>query len=154
RPRQDGGLHPRLLRQRGLPGGHPRLPRQAPPPLRGALSPQAPVDAAPRGRQSPRMAKVRFEPAGYEAEAHPGDRFVDITDEHPKADVPYSCRSASCGTCRVEVVKGLEAMAEAEDDKLEVLYQFGDEPRVRLACQLKLERETDRVVLRVLEPLF
>jgi ferredoxin len=99
------------------------------------------------------MGTVRFEPAGYEAEVHAGDRFVDITDEHPKADVPYSCRSASCGTCRVEVVEGLEAMADAEDDELEVLYQFGDEPRVRLCCQLKLERETERVVLRVLEPL-
>ncbi len=98
------------------------------------------------------MAVVRFEPSGYETEIRPGDRLVDVTDAHPAADVPYSCRSASCGTCRVEVLEGLDAMAEAEDDEREVLEVFCEEPHVRLCCQLRLERDTDRVVLRVREP--
>lgn len=98
------------------------------------------------------MAKVRFEPSGYETEIHPGGTFVDLTDDHPKAEVPYSCRSASCGTCRVEVVEGADAMAPAEDDELEVLEIFGDEGSVRLCCQLKLAHDTDRVVLRVVDP--
>lgn len=99
------------------------------------------------------MAKVRFEPAGYETEVAPGSAFIDVTDEHPKSGVPYSCRSASCGTCRVEVVEGKEAMSPADDDELEVLEIFGDEPDVRLACQLRLAKDTDKVVLRVVDPI-
>jgi 2Fe-2S ferredoxin len=102
------------------------------------------------------MVKLRFEPAGFETEARPGERLIDVTDEHPQADVPYSCRSASCGTCRVEVLEGEEALVTPEDDELEVLHAFGDEPRVRLCCQLRLARSAEsssRVVLRVVEPL-
>jgi 2Fe-2S ferredoxin len=102
------------------------------------------------------MVKLRFEPAGFETEGRPGERLVDVTDEHPQADVPYSCRSASCGTCRVEVLEGEDALAAPEDDELEVLHVFGDEPRVRLCCQLRIERAAEdgaRVVLRVVEPL-
>ena len=101
------------------------------------------------------MVKLRFEPAGYETEANAGARLIDVTDEHPKADVPYSCRSASCGTCRVEVALGEDALLPPEDDELEVLQVFGDEPKVRLCCQLRLSksaREGARVVLRVVEP--
>ncbi|MBX3246548.1 MAG: 2Fe-2S iron-sulfur cluster binding domain-containing protein [Myxococcales bacterium] len=98
------------------------------------------------------MAKVRFEPAGYETEIAPGTRFIDVTDEHPEAEVPYSCRSASCGTCRVAVVEGMELIAEPEDDELEVLEVFGDDPKsIRLCCQIRLRSE-GRVVLRVVEP--
>ena len=98
------------------------------------------------------MATVRFEPSGFETEVTPGTRFVDVTDEYPGAQVPYSCRSASCGTCRVEVVEGASAMTPPEDDELEVLEVFGDDDGVRLCCQLQLASETDMVVLRVCDP--
>ena len=99
------------------------------------------------------MATVRFEPTGYETEVTPGSAFIDVTDEHPKSGVPYSCRSASCGTCRVEVVEGADAMAAPEDDELEVLEIFGDEPGVRLCCQLRMAKDTEKVVLRVVDPI-
>lgn len=98
------------------------------------------------------MARVRFEPSGYETEMASGAAFIDLTDEHPEAEVPYSCRSASCGTCRVRVKQGAEAMLPPEDDELEVLEIFGDEGDVRLCCQLKLAKETDLVVLEVCDP--
>ncbi|MEM1413950.1 MAG: 2Fe-2S iron-sulfur cluster-binding protein [Myxococcota bacterium] len=98
------------------------------------------------------MAKVRFEPSSFETTVTPGTALLDVTDEHPDADVPYSCRSASCGTCRVEVVEGADAMLPAEDDELDVLEIFGDEPGVRLCCQLTLAKETDQIVLRVVDP--
>lgn len=98
------------------------------------------------------MAKVRFEPSGYETDITPGTRFIDVTDEHPEAEVPYSCRSASCGTCRVEVKEGHAHLLSPEDDELEVLEVFGDDPKkVRLCCQIRLKDE-GRVVLRVVEP--
>ncbi|MGB0680806.1 MAG: 2Fe-2S iron-sulfur cluster-binding protein [Polyangiales bacterium] len=95
---------------------------------------------------------VRFEPAGYTCEVEAGTRLVDVTDAHPGAKVPYSCRSASCGTCRVRVEAGAEAMAPAEDDELEVLDAFGNEPGVRLSCQLRLAHDVPQVVLRVVDP--
>lgn len=83
----------------------------------------------------------------------PGTRLIDVTDAHAEAQVPFSCRSASCGTCRVEVVEGGEAMLPPEDDELEVLEAFGNQARVRLCCQLRLGNDAQRVVLRVVEPL-
>ena len=99
------------------------------------------------------MTVVRFEPANHEVEVAPGTRLIDVTDEHQKAEVPFSCRAANCGTCRVEVREGIDAFAPADDEELGVLDIFGDdEAKVRLCCQLKLVKNVPRVVLRVVEP--
>jgi len=99
------------------------------------------------------MATIRFEPEGVEIEGVPaGKRLVDLTDEHPETAVPYSCRSASCGTCRIEVLEGGTALAPPDDEEQDVLELFGDGPGVRLCCQVSVSEETARVVLRVLDP--
>jgi ferredoxin len=97
------------------------------------------------------MAKLRFEPSGFEIEVPAGTALVDVCDDHPEAEVPFSCRSASCGTCRCQVTQGIEALNRPEDDELDVLEVFGDGPDVRLCCQLTLEKDAD-VTLRVVEP--
>ena len=99
------------------------------------------------------MIRVRFEPSGFEVDVEPGESIIDITDEHPAADVPYSCRSATCGTCRVSVEAGGDALSDADIEELEVLDIFGDTPdQVRLCCQTKvIGGESDRVVLRVVD---
>ena len=99
------------------------------------------------------MAKVRFEPAGFETSISAGTPLVDVTDEHPEAEVPYSCRSASCGTCRVRVSEGKEGLSPPDDDELEVLEVFGDDAAdVRLCCQVTLVKDVDRLVLTVCDP--
>ena len=40
-----------------------------------------------------------------EVDAPEGARVIDLCDER-NAPVPFSCRSASCGTCRVDVLGG------------------------------------------------
>lgn len=97
------------------------------------------------------MATVRFEPAGYEVDVAPGTALVDVCDEHPDAEVPFSCRSASCGTCRCRVITGMAALSKAEDDELDVLEVFGDGADVRLCCQIKLIADSP-VTLEVVEP--
>ena len=99
------------------------------------------------------MIRVRFEPSGFEVEAEPGEAIMDITDAHPAADVPYSCRAATCGTCRVEVVEGGEALSAADEFELEVLDIFGDtSDKVRLCCQTTLIGGADtQVTLKVCE---
>lgn len=95
--------------------------------------------------------RLRFEPAGFEVDVQPGEAIMDITDANPAADVPYSCRAATCGTCRVEVVEGGDALSTADEVELEVLDIFGDTPdKVRLCCQTKLIGGRDmRVTLKV-----
>ena len=51
------------------------------------------------------------------------------------APVPFSCRSTSCGTCRVDVIEGIDLLDEVGEDERAVLASFGDDPRRRrLAC--------------------
>ena len=100
-----------------------------------------------------RTIRVRFEPAGFEIDAQPGEAIMDITDANPSAEVPYSCRAATCGTCRVEVIEGGDALSAADQFELEVLDIFGDTPdEVRLCCQAKLVGGgPTRVTLKVCE---
>jgi 2Fe-2S ferredoxin len=73
-----------------------------------------------------------------EAHADEGTRLVDLCDERG-APVPFSCRSASCGTCRIDVLEGAELLDAARDDELDVLDIFGDDPaHRRLACQARV----------------
>lgn len=97
------------------------------------------------------MARVKFLPSGFEAEVANGAALVDVCDENPKAEVPFSCRSASCGTCRVRVKEGAELLSKAADDELDVLDVFGDGKDVRLCCQVQVKGE-GLIVLEVIEP--
>jgi ferredoxin len=95
--------------------------------------------------------RVRFEPAGFEVDARPGEAIMDITDYNPEAEVPYSCRAATCGTCRAEVLEGGASLSVADSYEREVLEMFGDTPdRVRLCCQARLvDGGVERVTLKV-----
>ncbi len=88
------------------------------------------------------MPLVRFEPAepgaaAVEAQAPAGARVLDLCDDHG-APVPFSCRGASCGTCRIDVLEGADLLEPPRDEELDVLDIFGDDPsRRRLACQAR-----------------
>ena len=98
------------------------------------------------------VTRIRFEPSGYETDVEPPMAIVDITDAHPRARVPYSCRAANCGTCRVRVIEGMHALSQPQADELEVLEDFDDDPReVRLCCQAEVVADIERIVLRVHE---
>ncbi|MEM6956314.1 MAG: 2Fe-2S iron-sulfur cluster-binding protein [Myxococcota bacterium] len=99
------------------------------------------------------MTKIRFEPAGFDVEVEAPVALIDVTDEYPDADVPFSCRSASCGTCRVKVGAGADGLVPAEEDELEVLRLFEDGPDVRLCCQLELAKGVEKLELEVVDPL-
>ncbi len=86
----------------------------------------------------PRIAFLGTNNELREVDAPAGGALVDLCDEHA-TPIPFSCRSASCGTCRLIVLEGAELLAEAEDEELQVLDAFGSgPPHQRLACQAKL----------------
>lgn len=77
------------------------------------------------------------EPAA-EFELPDGGSLADACDEND-APIPFSCRSANCGTCRIRVLEGSDLIEAADDDELDVLDMFGSPPpEYRLACQAKL----------------
>jgi ferredoxin len=72
-----------------------------------------------------------------------GGDIVDIADQH-FAPIPFSCRSASCGTCQVEVLEGedlLEPQNDAERDLIPLLGGKG-----RLACQARVKPNVEGVI--------
>jgi 2Fe-2S ferredoxin len=99
------------------------------------------------------MPVVRFEASGagasIEIEAPDGAYLVDLCDQ-TSAPVPFSCRSASCGTCRVDLLEGAALLEPPSEAELDVLCLFGDDPgHRRLACQARLRSGQGRKRLRV-----
>jgi ferredoxin len=77
-----------------------------------------------------------------------GYLLLDVCDD-VGAPVPFSCRSASCGTCRVAILEGGDLLESPRADELEVLELFGDDPaRCRLACQARLRDRVGRLRVR------
>jgi 2Fe-2S ferredoxin len=77
-----------------------------------------------------------------------GGPLVDVCDE-TLAPVPFSCRSATCGTCRIEVLQGVELFEPRGPAEEELLDILGDPASVRLACQAKLKKSDGLVRLRI-----
>ncbi|HLV65330.1 MAG TPA: 2Fe-2S iron-sulfur cluster-binding protein [Polyangiaceae bacterium] len=69
-------------------------------------------------------------------EAAEGGELVDICDHH-LAPIPFSCRSASCGTCHVEVLEGADLLEPPDEPEAELLELLGGGP-FRLACQARV----------------
>ena len=84
------------------------------------------------------------------AEAPDGGRLLDVCDE-AHAPVSFSCRSASCGICRVAVLAGAELLAPPSADEREVLAIFGAAADERLACQAAFGPGAGLIQLRWIE---
>jgi len=72
-----------------------------------------------------------------------GGELVDICDQH-FAPIPFSCRSASCGTCQVEVLEGAELLEPQNDDERYLLPLLGG--KGRLACQARVRPGVEGVI--------
>jgi len=85
------------------------------------------------------VPKVEFVGNGFgrtkTVDAVEGGELVDICDHH-FAPIPFSCRSASCGTCHVDVLEGAEFFEPAEQPERELITLLGGHGR--LACQAKV----------------
>lgn len=100
------------------------------------------------------MPKIEFlasvAGSAKEALAPEGGPLLDICDE-VLAPIPFSCRSASCATCHIEVLAGgdlLEPPEEAEQDLLDVV---GGPEGSRLACQAIIKGGPGLIRIRSLD---
>jgi ferredoxin len=80
-------------------------------------------------------------------EAPGGGELLDICDEH-LAPVPFSCRSASCATCQIEIVEGADLLEPADAVEQELLDVLGGPTSHRLACQTRVRAGVGLVRLK------
>ncbi len=76
-----------------------------------------------------------------------GGALVDLCDQ-VLAPVPFSCRSASCGTCQVQVLEGAELLEPASEEEQDLLDLLDDGEGSRLACQARVKPGPGLVRLR------
>ena len=88
--------------------------------------------------------------APIEVAAPEGGKLGDVCDD-VHAPIPFSCRSANCGTCRIDVLEGLGELEAPEDDEASVLEIFGDPPTRRLACCAKMRPGLGRLRVRAVD---
>ncbi len=67
-------------------------------------------------------------------EAPEGGALVDICDA-ALAPVAFSCRSATCATCQVEIEAGAELLDAPGLAERDLLLVLGEPENVRLACR-------------------
>jgi 2Fe-2S ferredoxin len=100
------------------------------------------------------LPRIRFETATdtpVQVDLPAGGRLVDARDD-VRAPVPLSCRSATCGTCLVEVLEGGALLAPPADAERELLSLLDAGERERLACQAVVRGGAGLVRLRALRP--
>jgi ferredoxin len=96
----------------------------------------------------PKVIIESKETSPLEIDAPDGGALADLCDD-TKAPIPFSCRSANCGTCRIDVLDGMSVLIEPEDEELDVLDIFADDPKKRrLACCVKLRAAAGLVRVR------
>lgn len=69
--------------------------------------------------------------------------MVKLCDEID-SPVPFHCRRGNCGTCRIEVLEGVDELLPAETQERNVLDMLGlSPPKHRLACQAQMRLGLD-----------
>lgn len=66
------------------------------------------------------------------------ESLMDLCDE-VGAPVPFSCRGASCSTCRIEVLDGGDLLETPNDFEQELRDSFKSPDYIRFACQVALK---------------
>ena len=100
------------------------------------------------------MPKIEFlaSPAGKAKtiDVPEGGSLLDLCD-HYLAPIPFSCRSATCATCQVEVLEGAELLEPPEVAEQDLLDVVGGPGSSRLACQAMVKAGPGLIRLRSLD---
>ena len=92
------------------------------------------------------MSTVTVLPANLSAEVEAGELLIQAGHK-AGVEMEAGCFSCFCGTCLVEVVRGMENLEPPSDDELEVLDQWNKDPeKFRLSCCTKIKGRGDVVV--------
>lgn len=84
------------------------------------------------------------------AEVPEGGAMVDICDKF-SAPIPFGCRGASCGTCRIEVLEGMQYFDAVSSDEAGILEMYEDGPERRLACQARVKAGAGKIRIKIVD---
>lgn len=62
--------------------------------------------------------------------------------ELANVQLPYGCRSGTCGSCRVKVDSGAELLETRTPSEVDTLERCHDGPDIRLACRALIAVDT------------
>lgn len=94
------------------------------------------------------MPRVTVLPANVSADV-PGGELLLEAGEKAGVEMEAGCFNCSCGTCVVEIVRGLDQLEEATSEELDVLDQWNRDPeKYRLTCCVRVREGTGEVVIR------
>ena len=88
------------------------------------------------------MVKVLFLAEDLLVEAPAGTLLLDIADASG-ADITFGCRSGSCGTCRIRVVRGIGHCSPMTTEERDFLAGLGVPGDQRLGCQMAVQGDVD-----------
>jgi len=86
--------------------------------------------------------RIRFLPEDLLVQAPAGTALQAIADASG-ADITFGCRSGSCGTCRVRILRGLSHCSAMAAEERDFLLGLGAPADQRLACQVTVLGELD-----------
>jgi ferredoxin len=92
-----------------------------------------------------KMAEIVFESDNISKQVPDGSKIATIADE-AQATLPFGCREASCGACRLLVLEGMENLSDVIEDEIDVLGQDKVNEGYRLGCQISIK--SGKVVIR------
>lgn len=68
-------------------------------------------------------------------EVKDNDNF-DLMDKSEELGVAFGCQDGRCGSCRVEVVEGMDNLTSRTENEKDIL---GEDDKNRLLCQCKIK---------------
>jgi ferredoxin len=83
------------------------------------------------------MAKLTITNDKKSYEMPSGTRIVEYCDKNNTA-ILFGCRSASCGTCMIQVVDGMNHLSPKGDKEKDLLEMVSAGQHERLACQCSI----------------
>jgi len=91
------------------------------------------------------MAEIVFESDNISKEVPDNSKIATIADE-VQASLPFGCREASCGACKLLVIEGMENLSDVIDDEIDVLGESKINEGYRLGCQISVK--SGKVIIR------
>ncbi len=88
------------------------------------------------------MPKITIQPSGQTFEVPAGQNYLEFCQAN---SVPqdFGCTVGSCGTCRVEILSGMENLNAKDDEETDTLEMCTDAENARLGCQLVISGDIE-----------
>ncbi len=71
----------------------------------------------------------------------------DLIDKSEELGVPFGCTDGKCGSCRIEVVEGIENLTERTQNELDM--GLDETENFRLVCQCKIKNKEGIIKIKV-----